>query len=282
MSFRGDLSGRPEGFVPPRADGAKERRIDEQFAKRVDQGHVDRREATDAAHVDAKIEAVPVCRFDKGAQRCGVGGTVDQLKKLLVLEAVYDAEKSFARTRWCKRPGAIGGRHARYEGFPCGCGRLAVPAKQPADGEADVQERARERRECEQTRARRPQELIQRDAGARPRQIDGPDIMKRHAGKKVVNPQLQPFELLSRDLRHRASFVTLLLLFFDLYRITDKTEAVHESSTASRIADNSSRAPLGRRLGLAQDSSPELLRTGWANHPNNHWPHIGEGSHLKC
>src|SRR5271167_1434740 len=98
MSFRGDLSGRPEGFVPPRADGAKERRIDEQFAKRVDQGHVDRREATDAAHVDAKIEAVPVCRFDKGAQRCGVGGTVDQLKKLLVLEAVYDAEKSFART----------------------------------------------------------------------------------------------------------------------------------------------------------------------------------------
>src|SRR5229473_4948095 len=31
--------------------------------------------------------------------------------------------------------------------------------------------------------------------------------MKRHAGKKGVNPQWQPFELLHRDLWHRASFV---------------------------------------------------------------------------
>jgi hypothetical protein len=27
--------------------------------------------------------------------------------------------------------------------------------------------------------------------------------MKRHAGKKVVDPQWQPFELLARDLWHR-------------------------------------------------------------------------------
>jgi hypothetical protein len=40
----------------------------------------------------------------------------------------------------------------------------------------------------------------------RPRQIDGPHVVKRHAGKELVNPQWQPFELLSRDLRHRASF----------------------------------------------------------------------------
>ena len=31
--------------------------------------------------------------------------------------------------------------------------------------------------------------------------------MKRHAGKKGVNPQWQPFELVRRDLWHRASFV---------------------------------------------------------------------------
>jgi hypothetical protein len=37
--------------------------------------------------------------------------------------------------------------------------------------------------------ARCPQELIQRDAGARPWQIDSPHIMKRHADKKVVNVQ---------------------------------------------------------------------------------------------
>jgi len=41
----------------------------------------------------------------------------------------------------------------------------------------------------------------------RTRQIDGPHVMKRHAGKKVVNPQWQLFELLCRDLGHRASFV---------------------------------------------------------------------------
>jgi hypothetical protein len=37
--------------------------------------------------------------------------------------------------------------------------------------------------------------------------------MKRHAGKKVVNTQWQPFELLWRDPGHQASFVALLLLF---------------------------------------------------------------------
>ncbi len=118
-----------------------------------------------------------------------MGGTVDQLEKLLVLEAVYDAEKSFARARWRKGPGAIGGCQARCEGFPRGCGRFAIPTKPPADEETDVQERAHERRGCEQTCACCPQELIQRDAGARTRQIDGPHVMKRHAGKKVVNPQ---------------------------------------------------------------------------------------------
>jgi hypothetical protein len=29
--------------------------------------------------------------------------------------------------------------------------------------------------------------------------------MKRHAGKKVMNPQWQPFELSRRDLWHRTS-----------------------------------------------------------------------------
>jgi len=130
-------------LIPAGADGAKQRRIHDQLAERVDQGHVDGREATDAAHINSEIEAVPISRFDKGAQRCGVGGTVDQLEELLVLEAVYDAEKSFARAHWRKGLRAIGDCQTRCEGFPGGCGRLAIPAKQPADEETDVQERAR-------------------------------------------------------------------------------------------------------------------------------------------
>jgi len=36
-----------------------------------------------------------------------------------------------------------------------------------------------------------------------PRQIDCPHVIKRHAGKKVVDPQWQPFELLRTDPWHR-------------------------------------------------------------------------------
>jgi hypothetical protein len=36
--------------------------------------------------------------------------------------------------------------------------------------------------------------------------------MKRHAGKKVVNPQWQPFELLRRDLWHQVSFAVSPIL----------------------------------------------------------------------
>jgi len=39
----------------------------------VNQGHVDRREAANVAHVDAEIEAVGICRFNEGAQRRGLG-----------------------------------------------------------------------------------------------------------------------------------------------------------------------------------------------------------------
>jgi hypothetical protein len=38
--------------------------------------------------------------------------------------------------------------------------------------------------------------------------------MKRHADKKVVNAQWQPFELFWRNLRHRLSFVAFLLAIF--------------------------------------------------------------------
>src|SRR4029077_10036043 len=133
------------------------------------------------------------------------GGAVDQLEKLLVFGAVHHTEKSLACARRRKGLREIGSRQTRCEAFPPGCGWLAIPTKEPADEQTDIQERAHDRRRCEQTRVCNPRKLIQRDAGACPRQIDGPHIMKRHAGKKVVDPQWQPFELLRRDLWHRGS-----------------------------------------------------------------------------
>ena len=50
----------------------------------------------------------------------------------------------------------------------------------------DAQERAHDRRWREETGACRPQKLIERDAGAGPRQIDRPHIMKRNAGYFVI------------------------------------------------------------------------------------------------
>src|SRR5262245_1022207 len=54
------LSGGAEGAVPGRANAVQERRIDDPPAKRVDEGHVHRRQATDTAHVHAEIEAVGI------------------------------------------------------------------------------------------------------------------------------------------------------------------------------------------------------------------------------
>ncbi len=43
--------------------------MDDQFTERVNQGHVDRREAANVLHVDTEIEPVGICRFNEGAQR---------------------------------------------------------------------------------------------------------------------------------------------------------------------------------------------------------------------
>ena len=44
--------------------------------------------------------------------------------------------------------------------------------------------------------AYRPQELMERHSYSPTRQIDGPNVVKPHSSKKIVNPQWQPFELL--------------------------------------------------------------------------------------
>src|SRR5262249_44981995 len=151
----------------------------------------------------AEIESVSMCRLDEGAQRGGVSGPVDQLEKLLVFEPVHHSEGALAGARWRTGFREIGARQTGGEGLRHGCIRLGIPAEPPADGETKVQERADDRRDCERKRAGCSHELVKRDAGAYPWQIDSPDVMERHAGKKVMNPQRQPLELLRRDLWHR-------------------------------------------------------------------------------
>jgi hypothetical protein len=62
--------------------------------------------------------------------------------------------------------------------------------------------------------------------------------MKWNTSKKVVNPQWQPFVFLSRDLRQRASFASLLFWFA---RSDNGASRNSEFGTAYRIADNWSR-----------------------------------------
>ena len=92
MSF---ASGWTECLIPASADTAQERRIDDQFAEGVDQGHIERRKATYTADIDSEIETVTVRGLDQGAQRRSVGCPIDQLNELLVFEAVDDREEAW-------------------------------------------------------------------------------------------------------------------------------------------------------------------------------------------
>src|SRR6266498_1474297 len=69
--------------------------------------------------------------------------------------------------------------------------------------------------------------------------------MKRHAGKKGVNPQWQLFELLRRDLWHWASFVVNECFYLDV------------APTTSQLP--SCRPLLDRRIGCTQDSFQEVF-----------------------
>jgi hypothetical protein len=71
-----------------------------------------------------------------------------------------------------------------------------IPTQEPADGEADAKERARDRGGSHRERACSPQELVKRDAGAQPRQINGPHIVERNVGEELMNPQWHALELL--------------------------------------------------------------------------------------
>src|SRR4029077_3420113 len=139
---------------------------DNMLAERVDQGHVDRRKAADVAHVNSEIEAVGVRRFDQSAQGRSVRGAVDELKELLVLEAIDDTEKPLRRSGRNKGLRAINGCHPRGKGLASGCDRRLIPAEQAADGEADAQQCTRARREPARMDLFRSKKLIKSDAGA--------------------------------------------------------------------------------------------------------------------
>jgi len=166
------------------------------LAERVDQGHVQRRKAADVAHVNSEIEAVGVRRFDQSAQGRGVRGSIDQLKELLVLEAIDDTEEPLGRPGRNKRLRAIGDCHTRGKGFARGCGRTAIPTEQAAEGEADPQQCTRARREPALMNLFRSKKLIESDAGASAREIDRPYVVQWNAGEELVNPQWEVCELL--------------------------------------------------------------------------------------
>ena len=92
--------------------------------------------------------------------------SIDQLKELLVLEAIDDTEKPLRRPGRNKGVRAINGCHPRGEGFARGCDRRSIPTEQAADGEADAQQCTRARREPALMELFRSKKLIKSDAGA--------------------------------------------------------------------------------------------------------------------
>src|SRR4026208_2150132 len=84
---------RDERSIPAGANAAQQRRIDDQPAERVNQGHVERRQAAAPAPGPCEIQAVGGFGFDQGAQGTAVDGAVGDLEQLLVCEAIYGPEE---------------------------------------------------------------------------------------------------------------------------------------------------------------------------------------------
>ena len=74
-------------------DATQERRIDDQFPKRVNQCHVKRREQAYPVDIDREVESVGSRCLDQSTQRPGVGCPIDQLEELFTFETVDDAEE---------------------------------------------------------------------------------------------------------------------------------------------------------------------------------------------
>src|SRR5262249_10335380 len=155
---------------------------DDPPAERVDEGHVHGRQAPDATHVHAEIEAVGIGRFDEGAQRCGVGGTADQLEKLLVFEAVHDTEETLARSP--RRTGfpALGGRSAERS---VGVGRVAKVSLTVASGSRS-QPSSRTRRKRMFRSARTTGESVNGSAPAA-RKNSSSVMLERMCGKSTAH-----------------------------------------------------------------------------------------------
>src|SRR5215470_16361340 len=189
-------------LVPARTHASQERGIDNPFPKRVDQRHVEGREAAYITHVYAKIEAVGIFSLDQSAQGRGMGGAVDYLQELLIGKAVDHAEESLGGTHGGQGLRTISGRQLRGEGLPGHWGRFPIPAENPADHKTHLEQHACGRREHRPTLTGCTQELIECDSGTRMRHINSPNIVQRHSCKERVNTQGQLFELACRNLWH--------------------------------------------------------------------------------
>src|SRR4030095_15441284 len=125
-------SGGAEEATPRLLNAAQERGIDDPRAERVDEGHVDGRQAADRAHVHPEIKAIGRSPFDERAHRRGVGGPIPDLEQLLVLEPVNHPERALAPPRRREGSRPIGGGQTSGEGLPRRRVALPIPTEEPA------------------------------------------------------------------------------------------------------------------------------------------------------
>jgi len=130
----------PECVVPAGLDTAEQRWIDDQSSNRVDQVHINRREAADVFDIDGEIVAVGGRCFHQGVECCRVSGPIEHLEQLLILETVNDSEESVFGAGWHERIRTVGSRQAVSERFARGNSRFAIPTKDFTNGKADIEQ----------------------------------------------------------------------------------------------------------------------------------------------
>jgi hypothetical protein len=191
---------RSERRVPLRSDAAQQRRVDDQFAERIDRSHVIRGEGANLAHVDGEVEAVARGSLNERAERSSVRRAIDDLVQLLVLKAVDDAKESVGCSRRRERTRAVLIGEALRKAFGDGARRGPVPPKQAAHEKAHRQQRSDRRRRLPKEIPGALEELGERNSATRARQIYGPNVVEGNARKKLVDAQGEQFKLLARHL----------------------------------------------------------------------------------
>ena len=112
----------------------KEGRVDNETAKRIDQGHVERSEPTHWLHVDCHVERVPPGAWRESERQEAMHGRIAKLAEGFVTQDVEHSKRALASPRRNLRLRAIGCSKAIDVRYARRIMALVIPSERSAEG----------------------------------------------------------------------------------------------------------------------------------------------------